>query len=100
MLYLVLVQITLVDGSTQRSEPPCNIREYLPGTYDTSKSLVLLHYDASARFSKDLMNAIRTCYAAASNRWANFIVVANEEVWIMLTIELSLLLHAYTPITR
>lgn len=81
MLYLVLVQITLVDGSTQRSEPPCNIREYLPGTYDTSKSLVLLHYDASARFSKDLMNAIRTCYAAASNRWANFIVVANEEVY-------------------
>ncbi|KAI8549006.1 hypothetical protein RHMOL_Rhmol07G0317600 [Rhododendron molle] len=63
----------------ERSEPPCNIREYLPGTYDTSKSLVLLNYYAYARFSKDLMNAIRTCYAAASNRWVNFIVVGNEE---------------------
>lgn len=50
---------------------------------DTSKSLVLVNYFrtlpikllACGENSDDLNDMLHTCYAAAGNRWANFVAV-------------------------
>lgn len=50
---------------------------------DTSKSLVLVNYFrtvpikllACGENSEDLNDMLYTCYAAAGNRWANFVAV-------------------------
>lgn len=83
---LVHVQWILVDshGNYKRAQPRCIRREYKPVTDDTSKSLVLLNYYSSPRLNEDLMNAIHACYGAASNRWANFIAIHYDKVWINL----------------
>lgn len=60
-------------------------------TDDTSKSLVLLNYYLLPSDTKDLMTAINTCYAMASNRWANFIAIRYNEVWITFEIKSYLL---------
>lgn len=84
----------MLDGNREGSRrwPPCFKREFLlvtkkkfyqrPTTDNgTTKSLVLLnYYYSNANFTKDLMNAMHTCYAAASNRWANFIAVNMDKV--------------------
>lgn len=81
---LILVQWILVDshGNYKRAQPRCIRREYKPVRDDTSKSLVLLNYYSSPRLNEDLMNAIHACYGAASNRWANFIAIHYDKVWI------------------
>ncbi|KAG5542496.1 hypothetical protein RHGRI_022143 [Rhododendron griersonianum] len=68
-------------GSDQYIRPPCIEGENLSAAADdTSKSLVLLNYYLLPSDTKDLMTAINTCYAMASNRWANFFAIRyNEE---------------------
>ncbi|KAG4120790.1 hypothetical protein ERO13_D11G165600v2 [Gossypium hirsutum] len=69
------------DGGMQAGS--CPNRAESSGLDDKTKSLVLVNYFHSTSSkektcednSGDLINMLRTCYAAAGNRWSNFVAV-------------------------
>lgn len=64
-------------------EGNCPNRAESPSLDDKTKSLVLVNHFRSVPIkplscednSEGLINMLQTCYAAAANRWANFVAV-------------------------
>ncbi|PPS00023.1 hypothetical protein GOBAR_AA20643 [Gossypium barbadense] len=77
------LNVKLANGDGRIQARSCSNRAESSGLDDKTKSLVLVNYFHSMSSkkktcennSRDLINMLRTCYAAAGNRWANFVVV-------------------------
>lgn len=74
---------SFTDGNGGMKEGNCPKRGESSALDDKSKSLVLVNYFRTTPIkqltcgdnSGELINMLRTCYAAAGNRWANFLAV-------------------------
>lgn len=83
-----LLNAKLADGDGGMQAGSCPNRAESSGLDDKTKSLVLVNYFHSMSSkektcednSGDLINMLRTCYAAAGNRWANFVAVDYYKV--------------------
>lgn len=81
VLHLILSMISDGDGGMEAGK--CFNRGESSLLNDTTKSLVLVNYFrtvpikllACGENSEDLNDMLYTCYAAAGNRWANFVAV-------------------------
>lgn len=76
------------DGSQGEESGSCSNREESAGLNDKSKSLVLVNHFKTIPVkelscidnSEDLNDMLKTCFAAAGNRWANFVAVDYYKV--------------------